>query len=137
MHIDDDVLAEVTQVQLFCVLFAALLIHVDATGDRPEDQRTLSVVLILISCSGFVVMGATLLVLLKHQDTNDQSLSTEKSKGERDKGTSAAIMPVVHGNSASKNDLFRNEFKQGQCNWNVRTHIHDPNITFLPACLFY
>jgi hypothetical protein len=59
---DDDLLAEVAQWQFFAILFAALLIRVEATAD--DQKKYFGLILIIISCLGFAGMGIALLRIL-------------------------------------------------------------------------
>jgi hypothetical protein len=94
-HGDDDILTEVTQYQLFSAFFAALLIRVDATSDRPEDQRNLSVALIFISSAGFIVMGVTLayIVLKKNKPdgAEDEEGGSARETSEKAPAAAAAV----------------------------------------------
>ena len=58
---DDDILAEAAQWDYFLVLFLALLIRVDATGDSPKQQRFLGITLISMTSAAFIIMFLILL----------------------------------------------------------------------------
>ena len=58
---DDDILAEAVQWDYYLVLFLALLIHVDKTGDSPKQQRVLGIILILVTSAAFIIMFLILL----------------------------------------------------------------------------
>ena len=65
-EIDDDILTEVTQWQLYFAFFAALMIRVNAAPDRRREEQIFSALLIMSSCVAFVFVGLHyLLVFMK------------------------------------------------------------------------
>ena len=80
---DDDILAEAAQWELFLVLLAALMIGVDATGDQPDEQWLLGILLITITSFAFVLMAGLLLrILLLSNGTPSEGITNNESVGD-------------------------------------------------------
>jgi hypothetical protein len=96
---DDDMLAEVAQWNLFLLLFAALLLRVDATGDDARQQQLLGWLLIFITGVAFALMlGLLLRILLQtRRPAVVPQLPAPAVGGERVGGTGGADEREVDG----------------------------------------
>ena len=105
----DDRLAEASQWVVYCALFAALLIRVDATGDSDEDQKHFGILLIVVSSMPIAVM--TIMTVSEYSEQigamlRDREESTEALESRE------VELEEVYLQSATQPEQFENPLKR-------------------------
>ena len=98
-EIDDDILTEVTQWQLYFAFFAALMIRVDTAPDKRREEQIFSGLLIASSCAAFVFVGVGYVLEFTSLRRSFAARSTIASEQNGNGGDSAA-----EGDAASQEE---------------------------------